>query len=650
MSKRITVFCVVALFVLAGVSQVGFARRLPVVQQKPPVQKEIPRWDLIAADVETLYGPVYFEEGLPEGWEYIDGKCELHWHATTYGAYDTHSYFCGVETPTRSGYYSYWSDWLDSPEISIPEGTSSLTMTILHKVDTEDPVQPYWDGSAVFVSVDGGLWEIAMPDGGYAWPDSLRAWECSGMENSAYERLEGLGGWAGMGDDWFTSTFDLSAYAGASTIKIRYAFVSDWGLDSYFTEFDGCWVESIELTADGQQIFFDDAEDPQMVANGSCPGHNCTETGDNLAIGQKFYDPFPPIITEPYPPTGWTPGDMSLVCRDVKYLNSIIRTDWIPLRDEGYPRVSFFILAEMPGFDWANDGDLDDYQHVEIEASSQPGIWTELYYSSGGGDNDSTWEYWWWDRDSHLKVHDYNGDSIRIQWRINTDGYEELGDPADPEACQWEPNCTGRGYFVDQFTVVWLGTPSNDLAITRIDVPWLVSIGHPSRVVVELSNIGTTDIPSAVTFMFLLDPETLEPIPGYEAGIPMGPPYPYVPALDTFYFEYDWVPEELDTVRFKAKYLMIDEIPEDNELFTSAVGIWPEFTGQIGYTYRFSTGGSGGAIQEGVGPAVRFTVPEEFPQGVCIDAIRPDYMGSPLTPIMVYVKGPGPNDSTWGDD
>ncbi|UCE17139.1 MAG: T9SS type A sorting domain-containing protein [Gemmatimonadota bacterium] len=666
MCKKITVSLIALLFLIVGLSQVGVARRLPVVQHKLPMLKQVPQRSIVTAEVDTLLGPVFFEDGLPEGWEFIDGKCEPHWHVTDHGAYDTHSYWCGVHSAVYSGYYSYWTDWLDSPEITIPGGTGSMILTILHKVDTEDVTAQYWDGSAVFVRTDGGQWTVVRPTenvhpdstfADYTRVDSLRAWECSEMANTVYERMEGRPGWAGMLDNWFTSTFDLSSFAGESTIQLRYAFVSDWGADSFDEpdHYGGCWVESFELTADGSVIFFDDAEDPQMTASAPCPGHNIDLTGDNLPIMQKYpgwpdaeQTDWPPVITEPYPPTGWTPGAQSVRCADVPYLQSIIVSPWFDLPVDGYPRLSWFVLMEMPGADWDNDSDVDDYWHVEYESSDELGLWHEFFYASSSGDNDTTYEYWWWDRQTQLKIHDLNGQSVRIRWRINTDGYEDVHPTADPEGCTWDP-CIGRGFFLDEFTVVWLGTPALDLAISEIEIPWVVSVEYPSTVTIELANIGETDIPSAVTFFFLIDPETLEPIPGWEAGVPMGPPYPYVPALDTFWFEYEWIPEEVDTVRFRAQYLMVDEIAEDNELFSNSVAIYPKFHGQLGNRKRVVSGGSGGSIQAGTGPAIRFTVPEDFQDGVCIDAIRPDYMGT-LSPFEVYVKGPGPNDTTWGDD
>ncbi|UCE17140.1 MAG: hypothetical protein JSV84_09550, partial [Gemmatimonadota bacterium] len=675
MHRKIIVFIVLSLFIIAGLSQVSFARRLPVVKHTQNVSKEVPQVPFVTAEVETLYGTVYFEDGLPDGWEFVDGKCGYHWHVTDFGAYDNHSYWCGVHSDTYSGYYSYWSDWLDTRDpIAIPGGTGSLNLTILHKVYTEDPTAMYWDGSAVFVRVDGGQWEVVRPTNNTGHPDgdftdytrldSLRAWECVDMANTVYERLEGLPGWAGLEDNWFTSTFDLSAYAGASEIELRYAFVSDWGSDSFDEpdHYGGNWVESIELVADGSVIFFTDAEEdpPLMVANAPCPGHEMSLANGDVALNQKYPGwpdaeqmDWPPVITEPYPPSGWTPGAQSVRCADEMYLNSQVVTDWITLPPEGYPRVSFMILADMPGGDWENDGDVDDYFHFSYETSAELGVWHEIFYSQGGGggDNDSTWEYWWWDRDTGLKIHDHNGNDIRFRWRLNTDGYQIPGpDLSDQEACLRDP-CIGQGWFMDEFTVVWLGTPALDLEVSYIDIPWVVAVNHTSPVTVTLSNIGETDIPSAVTFMFLLDPETLEPVPGFEAGVPMGPPYPFVPALDTFYFEYDWTPEEIDTVRFRVQYLMVDEIMEDNQLFSSAVAIYPQYHGQLGNTIRQTSGGSGGSIQGDVGPAIRFTVPEEFePDGVCIDAIRPDYMGNFDTPIWVYVKDAGPDDTTWGAD
>ena len=68
MKKGKIICCCAVLFTIVTISPKGFSRHLPLSHgpNRDPSCKEIPGRFFITADVETLHGPVCFEDGLPE--------------------------------------------------------------------------------------------------------------------------------------------------------------------------------------------------------------------------------------------------------------------------------------------------------------------------------------------------------------------------------------------------------------------------------------------------------------------------------------------------------------------------------------------------------------------------------------------------------
>jgi immune inhibitor A len=107
-------------------------------------------------------------------------------------------------------------------------------------------IEEGWDFGFVQVSTDGGqTWtSLENPDTTYEHnPDAI-----------GYV-VENLPGFTGTSDGWVQETFDLSPYAGQQILlQFRYA------TDTY-TLYLGWFVDDITITADGEEIFFDDVEE-----------------------------------------------------------------------------------------------------------------------------------------------------------------------------------------------------------------------------------------------------------------------------------------------------------------------------------------------------------------------------------------------------
>ena len=581
------------------------------------------------AAVETL-AFFDFEEGLPEGWETVDLTCESHWHATTTGAFEGYSYYCGIETPVGEGYLDLWEDYLETPEITIPGGTTSLSLTFVHKVDTESPEEPVWDGSAVFLSEDGSPFHIVFPQGGYT-VDSLRAFE--------YRGQSGIPGWTGRGETWSIEAFDLIEYAENSTIQIRYTFASDLAVNSFTDFYTGVWVDEITLIGDGDTLFYDNGGDngpAQMTFSNPCYGDLWTITADNIAINQRYGDPY-------YPPEGWTPGSLSVVCDDQPLINAALVSPAFTLPEEGYPRVSFYSLVEVPDYDGDGDFLLEDFFNVELStAESNFLVWSSLFYDSGNYGKDSTWTVYDWNRDFRLRLHAYCGQQVKLRWRLHTDTDDDGGG-----GCDWVP-CNGRGLFVDGFLLLQMHLPVYDVRITRIVVPFPNSVGHPIPIITELTNFGSYSVQLTLLYWELLD-EDLNRV-GDPPFFLFEPPYPHIAAGDTFQVAYDWTPIDTGNFYIRAIHSLCIDGPTCWDTMTTPVSIhvWEQKRAAMGYFDRFSTDSAYFDVQVGSGPAVKFSVPDFFSAGYT-GLMSISLSGKALSgPVEVYVFGSGPDDSTFG--
>ena len=175
-----------------------------------------------------------------------------------------------LPVPIWQGNYYWWGGKKDLANammttvnpIAIPAGGATLSFDLVYDIEDE------WDFLWVQVSTipspepSGVAWDTLTNEntkcvhdpswigGLYGFPDDL----CGA----------GLGGFYGYNANWpdpETQAFDLSAYAGQE-IYLRLWFMTDWA-----TTYTGAFVDNVKVEANGNVLFFDDAEagDAQWV-------------------------------------------------------------------------------------------------------------------------------------------------------------------------------------------------------------------------------------------------------------------------------------------------------------------------------------------------------------------------------------------------
>jgi len=214
-------------------------------------------------------------DGFLEDYYWVDiaDADALAWHTSTFNAYTANSYWCGQEE--EEGYLDGWLQFLDSPEIIIPD--NSYVMKTQLKWGIESPAGAGgvsegwidgWDAANVRISSDGGAtWNVLIGDDPYDFYSGY-GWLFNGEEEGTDGVHTIASGWGDI-QDWHPVEFDLSAYAG-ETVIIRFAF----GSDPAYSVIDdaglvGFFVDDVSIESDGNAIFTAnaDVEDP-MTASG----------------------------------------------------------------------------------------------------------------------------------------------------------------------------------------------------------------------------------------------------------------------------------------------------------------------------------------------------------------------------------------------
>ncbi|NOZ56376.1 MAG: T9SS type A sorting domain-containing protein [Calditrichaeota bacterium] len=173
----------------------------------------------------------------PEGnnsWAHLVGSAECWWHFTSDnpGAGNSSWYMEPVDIP-------HWRQWLTTPEIDLTGSGSTVTLSFMHKYDSE----PEFDYYSVDVSTDNfvSYTNLAFYDG-------------------SNPQL-----------DWTNVTLDLSAWAGQK-IKIRFSSKGDYGTAQ------GFWaIDEIKVSDGTTDFFYDDGGEDgtsSMVKAGFVPGSN----------------------------------------------------------------------------------------------------------------------------------------------------------------------------------------------------------------------------------------------------------------------------------------------------------------------------------------------------------------------------------------
>ncbi|MBW6516502.1 MAG: immune inhibitor A [Candidatus Cloacimonetes bacterium] len=214
---------------------------------------------------ETVFYMQDFESGW-NGWYSVDGTLPAAmWHLTDWNAYGGVGYSWWMGDPEIGGYRNLQYLALDTPEIAVTAGNSTLTFKLNYNMEPPETYQQYdgWDGANIRISTDGGnTWTVI---------NGTPAYNCTSMYSFGVSHGEGVGvpGWGGSSDGWVDASFDLSSYVGQN-VRIRFAFASDPAADttenpSWF----GIMVDNIALGAFDHD--FNDNQTHGMVASSVVP-------------------------------------------------------------------------------------------------------------------------------------------------------------------------------------------------------------------------------------------------------------------------------------------------------------------------------------------------------------------------------------------
>ena len=151
-----------------------------------------------------------------------------------------------INTPA-TGVFEYHGgkgDEVDNKMVTTVDLTG-VTSAILD-FDAWYNIEEDWDFAMVQVSTDDGT----------SWKSLSTPNTSSSLVEGGYPAIsENLPGYTGSSNGWIHETIDLSAYAGQE-IQLQFRSMSDWGAN-----LEGFYVDNIEVTSGGNELFFDGAEE-----------------------------------------------------------------------------------------------------------------------------------------------------------------------------------------------------------------------------------------------------------------------------------------------------------------------------------------------------------------------------------------------------
>jgi len=184
-----------------------------------------------------------FENGAP-GWVQFDGTApaaNAEWHLLDFGDGDS-LWWCA--DLTLNGYESNWYVALETPEVVLTPGDSTLSFYLDLNSEApggEDPPYDGWDGGNVQISNDGGeTWTVLNP--------TVMPYNCTSLYAFGYIFNEPAPGWGGYHEG--IVEVDLGAYIG-DTVSVRFVFGADGGYDTHDNaSLYGMLVDSIDVAGD----------------------------------------------------------------------------------------------------------------------------------------------------------------------------------------------------------------------------------------------------------------------------------------------------------------------------------------------------------------------------------------------------------------
>lgn len=526
------------------------------------------------------------------------------WHKDAYNAYSGQSWWSGKTS--LSGYDNNWLQYLITPVIDLSGASNPvLTCSLYWAVEEPSYFQNYdgWDGCNVWVSANAGYsWQVLEPE----YP----AYTCRNLYGFGWlwgMSPDSIAGWAGFSGGWTSARFDLS-YFTAPDIRLRFAFCSD---AATCTADDpsllGFFLDNIAVK-DGPIVYLQNNGE-----GGAYPSEFTTDTGEPRG---NFW-----VISS----TNYHSSSHSWNCDDRYFLSDALVSPPISIPANMGTEMSYWVYCLMPDFNGDNDQFLDDYYYIEV-APFNSAIWTPLVYDYAVNGSQFAWVertngVWNGFRTNNINLTPWAGQSVRIRFRVVTDGNNDGGD--------------GTGLFIDDVTLTSHALPNNDVGATNLIVPFPTFQGQgPITCTVGLANYGILNQPQVPAF-WSVNGMTTSLIP-----------WSQVAPADTVFRTFTWTPPASGLFDFKAfTQLTVDQDHSNDTAYAGLVDVTPQGFFELGYDHRqltylpdfyyFN-------FSQGIGPMVHFTPAADGIPGILYgNTIKGMFYSAGTLNLHIYADGPG---------
>ncbi|WP_188454833.1 immune inhibitor A domain-containing protein [Virgibacillus oceani] len=174
-----------------------------------------------------------------------------------------------INTP-KAGEFEYYGgrgDEVDHKMVTTIDltGTSNATLDF----DAWYEIEEEWDYAMVQVSTDGGE----------TWTSLSSDRTSSELAAGGYPAIqENLPGYTGNSNGWVHETIDISEYTGQE-IQLQFRSMTDWA-----TNMEGFFADNVKVTADGNEVFFDGAEEDSSFTMDGFEKHDGTYTTEQYYL------------------------------------------------------------------------------------------------------------------------------------------------------------------------------------------------------------------------------------------------------------------------------------------------------------------------------------------------------------------------------
>ena len=499
--KRISLVLVVLMMAVGiGVSDNAVNQslvNLPI--DSPVISRSLAPVDIPRRDEEILFEEDF--ENDAEGWSTYDfTNVDTAWHKSNFRPPDEENdddmlWWCGDTLDQFDddpvGYNNFWYQLLCTPVLDLSDAGGGLTLTFDAYWLLEDPrrvpggIGRYdgWDGWFLEVSTNGGDdFEVIEPESPEYYAELLsaagRVWDLGDVPGYTFESKEGgVDDWDAEDDDtpepeWVEITVDMTDFAGEAEVVLRFVLVSDRTVSAPWNPYlanSGVFIDNI--------VMFDEDEREFLVNNcddDPFPAELIPVSGHGMG---NFWD-----LTEVDHHSGdwsmWHPdGEMNIL--------SGLESPAIELPENLTIWVQNWVYCDLVDSDSDIDGFLDDF--YELFVSDDDGeSWTRINYDykrDGAGGDDWVHYVPGIPFNGSLSLDDWEGETIRILWRIRTD--------------HDQPDGEGNGLFIDDVEVVASNRNARDAGMENLHVGYPTTVGlRLEEISADMYNYGLDDLRS----------------------------------------------------------------------------------------------------------------------------------------------------------